>query len=128
MPVVFPAGTEVVVIDCGWFTTFRSRREVAVKRPSLDQTSSPKAGCVEGDFTTDPKSHQWCCRPHEEAEAEFADELASRRDPGELNPQAWPPVIDEDQFDTLADGTPTEADPQGVTPERPPGLTMDDLE
>ena len=128
MPVVFPAGTEVVVIDCGWFTTCRSRREVAVKRPSLDQTSSPKAGCVEGDFTTDPKSHQWCCRPHEEAEAEFADELASRRDRGELNPQAWPPVIDEDQFDTLADGTPTEADPQGVTPERPPGLTMDDLE
>jgi len=40
----------------------------------------------------------------------------------------WPPVIDEDHFDTVADGAPTETDAQTVTAQPPTGLTMDDLE
>jgi hypothetical protein len=128
MPVIFPVGSELIVIDGGWFSTFKSGREVAVKRPTLDQTSSPKPRCVEGDYAAAPMAHQWCCRPHEEAEAEFSDDLAARRERGELNPQVWPPVIDEDHFDTVADGAPTETDAQAVTAQPPTGLTMDDLE
>ena len=36
-------------------------------------------------------------------EAEWADELADRRARGELNPEVWPPLVDEDRFDVLAD-------------------------
>ncbi|PKW25728.1 hypothetical protein ATL31_0527 [Phycicoccus duodecadis] len=130
LPSLFPVGSEIVVLDGEWVSgTFRSGHEIAVARPSLDQTSSPREACADGDYALDPASHQWCCRPHEEAEAEFSDDLAARRANGELNPQAWPPVIDEDHFDTVASGSPTETDAADESvPARPPGLTIDDLD
>lgn len=73
----------------------------------------------------DPDAHQWCCRPHSAAEAEWSDDLAERRANGRLNPEVWPPVIDQDRFDV--DGTTdltATLDPRPM----PDGLTRDDLE
>jgi len=68
----------------------------------------------------------WCCRSHEDAEAEFSDRLAERRARGELNPETWPPLVDEDRFDTKAVGDP---DPDESNPGTPPEtLTLDDLD
>ena len=54
--------------------------------------------------------------------------LAIRRARGELNPQAWPPVVDSDAFDVSA-ADETLPDPADSPAEQPPeGLTMDDVE
>ena len=78
---------------------FKSGHELAVSRPSLDNQAAPKATCTPSSYAQDPDEHQWCCRPHAVAEAEWADELAARRARGELNPEVWPPLVDEDRFD-----------------------------
>ncbi|NYN59137.1 hypothetical protein GPV44_24565, partial [Salmonella enterica subsp. enterica serovar Typhimurium] len=59
-----------------------------------------------------------------DAEAEYADDLAERRARGELNPQAWPPLIDQDRFDIALDDDPADSVDDVEMPE---GLTMDDL-
>ena len=45
-----------------------------------------------------------------------------------MNPQAWPPVIDTDQFDTPAAGSPTDTDVDAERTSPPEGLTMDDID
>jgi len=128
-PPPLTVGEEIVVVDAGWLTTFRSGTEIALGRPKLDLTSSPKADCMDGDYAAAPDSHRWCCRPHEDAEAEFADVLAERRERGELNPQVWPPIVDEDHFDTVATGAPTEQDAGApVDLSGAATLTMDDVD
>ena len=72
-------------------------------------------------------STSWCCRPHTVAEAEWSDELAERRARGELNPEAWPPLVDEDRFDVLADDA-AEPDAGRRTTPVPADLTLDDLD
>ena len=115
---------ELVVADAEWFgKVFTSGQDIAVKRPSSDTQSAPKPTCAPDSFTLDPESHRWCCRPHTAAEAEWSDELAARRSRGELNPQAWPPLIDEERFD--ADGTPP---PDAETGGPPAELGIDDLD
>lgn len=122
-------GDDLVVLDGEWIgATFKSGHEISIARPSLDQTSAPKATCEDGDFLDDPDGHRWCCRPHEASEADTADWIAERRALGELNPQVWPPVVDEDQFDTVATGTPTEGDENGDEARAPDSLTIDDLD
>ena len=56
--------------------------------------------------------------------------LGDRRPEGGnvLNPQVWPPVVDADQFDTVATGTPTEGDEDGDGARVPDSLTIDDLD
>jgi hypothetical protein len=119
-------GDLVVLADMDWFGGgYRSGHELAVKRPGLDGLAAPKATCTPTSYATDPDGHQWCCRPHSAAEAQWSDEIADRRARGELNPQVWPPVVDQERFD-LDEGTditPT-LDPRPV----PDGLTMDDME
>lgn len=127
-PLVDPqlaAGDELVIADMEWFGGgFRSGHEFAVKRPSLDGLAAPKATCTPSSYSDDPVTHRWCCRSHEVGEAEWSDELAARRERGELNPQAWPPVIDEDRFDIALDDDPVD---QVEDVPIPDGLTVDDL-
>ncbi|GAB3973102.1 hypothetical protein GCM10029978_051690 [Actinoallomurus acanthiterrae] len=126
-PLVVPelkVGDTLILADAGWFTRFKSGHEIAVKRPSLDDRSAPRATCTPDTYAEDPEEHQWCCRPHTVTEAEWADTLAERRSRGELNPEIWPPLVDEERFDirtheveTLIAPTPT-----------PDDLTIDDLD
>ena len=130
-PTVMPTlsvGDRLVIADLSWFVKkpFASGHEIAIDRPSLDKRSAPTDTCHEGSYKTDPAAHMWCCRSHEDAEAEFSDRLAERRARGELNPETWPPLVDEDRFDTKAVGDP---DPDESNPGTPPEtLTLDDLD
>lgn len=121
-------GDELVIADFSWFSDNKGDTFLNLVRPSVDLTSAPKVDCSPNSYSDDPSNHQWCCKPHEAAEAEWSDELAARRARGELNPQTWPPVIDSDAFDVAAtaDDLPDPADHPGQAP--PDNLTMDDLE
>jgi hypothetical protein len=126
-PAVAP-GDELIVADFHWFSDLKGNWLLPVKRPSADDVNAPKPGCTVDSYAEDPDNHGYCCRPHEAAEADWADQLAERRARGELNPQKWPPVRDEDAFEvTAADAA--VGDPTAVAPEPvPEGLTIDDLE
>lgn len=122
-------GDELVVADWGWLEgPFASGHEIAVERPKPDTTSAPKPDCHDGSFAADPERHKYCCRSHESAEAEWSDELAARRERGELNPQAWPPIVDEDQFDVVPADSPTDAVVAAVVDGPAAHLTIDDLD
>jgi hypothetical protein len=127
LPVDLAVGDELIVADRDWFNSLKSDHQVPIARPGADDQNSPKPECDEDSYSNDPAGHQWCCRSHESAEAEWSDELAARRARGELNPQAWPPVIDEDQFDALAEGSPIDTSVEADDP-RPTDLTIDDLD
>ncbi|MEH0820470.1 MULTISPECIES: hypothetical protein [unclassified Micromonospora] len=127
-PTVVPSlavGDELVLADTAWFgKPLRSGHEIAVSRPSLDNQSAPKNTCTATTYASDPEGHRWCCRPHTVAEAEWSDRLAQRRERGELNPEVWPPLVDEERFDV---------GPGADAPEPPPApapdsLTIDDLD
>lgn len=119
-------GDELVLADATWFNkkAFKSGHEIAVERPSLDNQAAPKATCTPDAYSADPESHTWCCRPHTVAEAEWSDTLAQRRARGELNPEVWPPLVDEERFDV---GPVDEGPPPPPTP-APDDLTIDDLD
>ncbi|MFL6052837.1 MAG: hypothetical protein ACJ72W_07975 [Actinoallomurus sp.] len=117
-------GDTLVLADATWFTQFKSGHEIAVKRPSPDDRSAPKATCTPDAYSKDPEEHQWCCRPHTVAEAEWADTLAERRSRGELNPEVWPPLVDEERFDVK----PYDEEPLPPSTPTPDDLTIDDLD
>jgi hypothetical protein len=127
-PKVVPSlavGDVLVLADTTWFgRPLRSGHEITVARPSLDNQSAPKATCTPAAYSEDPEGHQWCCRPHSVAEAEWSDTLAERRALGELNPEVWPPLVDEERFDV---GLGDEGPLPPPTP-APDGLTIDDLD
>ncbi len=125
VPVVLAIGDQVELADTNWFgTAFKSGHEIAIGRPALDKRSAPTTNCLPGSYQADPESHKWCCKPHVVAEAEWADKLASRRSRGELNPQTWPPLVDEERFDV----GPNDDAPELETVPAPIGLTIDDLD
>ena len=132
----FEEGQQVVLADAHWLLPqsrkgklFASGHEVAVERPSQDKSSAPTPDCHEHSYEYDPDEHEWCCRSHAVAEAEWSDKLAVKRAAGELNPEAWPPVVDEDKFDTALDGSATADSVEVSTEDGPPeGLTIDDLD
>jgi hypothetical protein len=126
-PLGVEVGDTVVFADGAWFKVLASGHEITFDRPAPDMQSAPKPTCGPDSFRNDPDSHRWCCRSHEDSEAEWSDELAARRARGELNPQAWPPVVDEDQFDTPAAGSPTDATTQDAG-DLVSDLTIDDIE
>jgi hypothetical protein len=129
LPTTVAVGDELIVANRDWFGGLKARDQIRVDRPSADTNSAPRDGCSKDAYDGDPSAHQWCCRPHESAEAEFADILAGRRARGELNPQAWPPVVDDDRFDTVAAESPTDATELGIdATASPDGLTMDDVD
>ena len=120
-------GDRLIVADATWFgRLFTSGHEIAVSRPSLDNQAAPKPTCTPTSYEQSPDEHQWCCRPHAVVEAEWADELADRRARGELNPEVWPPLVDEDRFDVVADDA-AEPAPDATTPV-PAELTLDDVD
>jgi hypothetical protein len=121
-------GDELVVADYDWYHSYARGRYLGVGRPKPDTAAAPKHDCQPDDFQNHPAAHQWCCKPHEAAEAEWSDELADRRARGTLNPETWPPVQDEDGFDVVAAGDPV-GDPTVDAPESvPDGVTLDDLD
>jgi hypothetical protein len=118
----------LIVADFYWFSENSGNRFLNVPRPAPDKVSAPRSECTPESYGEAPQQHQFCCRPHEVSEAEFSDRLAERRSRGELNPQTWPPVIDEDEFEVEAKGAP-EGNPDAVPPEPvPDDVTIDDLE
>lgn len=122
-------GDELVIADFTWFSTkLKGNLHLPVDRPKADEVSAPKPDCTDHSYADDPVRHQYCCRPHESAEAAWSDTLAGRRARGELNPQVWPPVVDGDAFEVSAARA-----PRGDVTERPPepvpdNVTMDDLD
>lgn len=130
-PVVRPdvaLGTEVVLADTHeWLKAgmYADGHSIAVPRPSLDSRVAPGPDCTPTSFAADPKAHFWCCRPHTAAESARADEDAEKRARGELNPQTWPPVVDQENFDIL---TSEDEEPAPDAPPMPESMTMDDLD
>ncbi|SFN48759.1 hypothetical protein SAMN05216207_101544 [Pseudonocardia ammonioxydans] len=117
-------GDEIVLADAAWFgKLFKNSVDLAVARPSQDNQAAPKSDCGPDTYTADKGKHLWCCRPHAVAEAEWSDTLAVRRARGELNPDTWPPLVDEERFDVGGDA-PAEP-PASVAPA---ALTIDDLD
>jgi hypothetical protein len=121
-------GDTVIVGTYAWFWQGKGNRYLNVGRPSPDQSSAPKPACTATSYQEDPTNHQYCCRSHEVAEADWSDELARRRERGELNPERWPPVRDVDAFEVGANGAP-EGDPTALPSEPPPDdVTIDDID
>lgn len=121
-------GDSLVVADFAWFDKLTGNRKLPVCKPKSDTTSAPTADCRYDSYETEPETHRWCCRSHEISEAEFSDQLAERRARGELNPETWPPVRDDDAFEVPASGS-AEGNAFSAAPEAAPAdQTMDDLE
>lgn len=127
-PKVVPSlvvGDRIVLADTDWFgKPFQSGHEIAVVRPSLDSKSAPKEDCTLSAYVQDPQSHQWCCKSHSVSEAQWADTIAERRARGELNPEIWPPLVDEERFDV----GPDDDVPEHRAVPSPDGLTIDDVD
>lgn len=122
-------GNRVVVARLDWFSPpLQSDKNFNMKRPQQDAAAGPKQTCTDTSYAQDAAAHQWCCRPHEVVEAEFADEIALRRARNELNPQVWPPVYDADGFEVPAGGKPTAADVDVPLTRVPEGVTVDDVD
>jgi hypothetical protein len=124
VPIDLEVGDQLVLADTDWFTSFKSGHEIAVVRPAVDKKSAPTANCLPGSYAADPQGHGWCCKPHLIAEAEWADKLAARRARGELNPETWPPLIDEERFDV----GPNDGEPELPAMPAPTAMTIDDLD
>lgn len=120
-------GDELVIADFGWFSDLKGNLALSISLPSVDDNSAPRPSCESDSFAGDPVKHAWCCRPHEDSEAEASDWIAERRANGELNPQVWPPVVDADAFE-VAPADAEQGDP-GASPNVPvpEDLTIDDL-
>ena len=117
-----------MVADVSWFAGTPYGKAVNVKRPATDTYGAPKPDCVTAGYSDDPDAHAKCCKPHEVNEAEWSDTLAARREAGELNPETWPPVRNDDAFEAAAAGQP-QGDPFAVTPvAAPEGMTEDDVD
>ena len=122
------SGDRLIIADFAWFSGNAGNRFLNVSRPAPDTSSAPAATCTPESYENAPHQHRFCCRSHEVAEAEFADQLATRRARGELNPETWPPIIDGDAFEVEAAGAPV-GDPIASPPEPvPDDITIDDLE
>lgn len=121
-------GDRLIVADFAWFSDAKRNTMLNVDRPQVDGVSAPKVTCEEDSFADDPVAHQFCCRPHEDAEADWSDQLAVRRARGELNPETWPPVVDGDAFEVGAAGAPTGNAAAVPSTAAPDDVTMDDLE
>lgn len=105
--VTIEAGDRLVLARYDYFGTYNNRKGLKIDRPGVDDQASPKSTCTPESYLDDPTTHMWCCRPHAHGEAEWSDQLAERRARGQLNPQVWPPALDEDGFEVVGKGQPT---------------------
>lgn len=118
----------LVLADFAWFSDLKGNTALSVDRPTPDTNSAPRPDCTDMSHSEDPIGHKYCCRPHEDSEAEWSNTLAERRARGELNPDVWPPVVDGDAFEVAPTGAPI-GDPSGepAVP-APDDVTADDLD
>lgn len=124
VPLDLAIGDELVLANGSWFNSvLKNQREFTVIRPGVDQLSAPKVDCNANTFEADPVGHRWCCRPHKVAEADTSDYFAERRAAGQMNPEKWPPLVDEERFDVGPDLAPTLT--SGAAPDH---LTADDVD
>lgn len=121
-------GDTLVVADFAWFSNLKGNKTLSLERPKADNTSAPSPNCTDESYANDPVNHRFCCRPHEDAEAEWSNTLAERRARGELNPDVWPPVVDGDAFEIAPTGVPVGDPADGPTEPVPDDLTLDDLD
>jgi hypothetical protein len=121
-------GDKLVVANFEWFSSLKGNKQLSVPRPAPDTISAPRHDCTDDTYADDPAGHQYCCRPHEDAEAEWSDTLADRRARGELNPQTWPPVVDGDAFEVSPSGAPLGDAAAELAAPVPDDVTADDLE
>ena len=101
VPLDLSIGDELVLADGSWFNGLLANgHELTVVRPPVDQLAAPKDD-VHADRPSRPipTAHRWCCRPHAVAEAETSDYFATERAAGNMNPETWPPLVDEERFD-----------------------------
>ncbi len=127
-PEALKVGAVLVVVDCDRFFDGTGRGgRLKLSRPSRDTREAPTKKCRPESYGDDPDEHRWCCRSHEQAEADTADWIAERRANGEMNPEVWPPIIDDDAFDIAADA-PVDTDVATPDDDLPAELTMDDVE
>jgi hypothetical protein len=125
---VLAVGDRLIIANFAWFCDNKGNRFLNVKRPKPDEVSAPKATCTPESYADANEAHLFCCRPHEDAEADWSDQLAERRARGELNPQVWPPVVDGDAFEVTPIGALTgDATTEPATTPSD-GVTMDDVE
>ncbi|MGJ7908212.1 hypothetical protein ACOQFL_17245 [Actinopolyspora sp. H202] len=121
-------GDRLIVADFAWFSTNKGNAFLGVERPRVDNLAAPGPTCEPNSYAEDPETHERCCRPHEDVEAERSDQLAERRARGELNPEVWPPIADSDAFEVAPAGAPVaDAATRPVT-DPPDDITLDDLE
>jgi hypothetical protein len=121
-------GDELVIADFSWFSGLKGNRHLPVDRPAPDAMQAPRPDCGQGSYAGEPQAHQYCCRPHEESEAEWSDLLAERRARGELNPQVWPPVLNADAFEVAPAGAPVGDPSARPAVPAPDDVTIDDVE
>jgi hypothetical protein len=122
-------GQRLVIADFAWFTaTQKNNKDLPVDRPKPDSFRAPRADCTATSYRDNPDAHAWCCRSHEDAEAEAAQRQAEQRALGKLNPQAWPPIVDADGFEVAAAGAPVGDATAGPLVAIPDDLTADDLD
>ncbi len=125
---IVEVGDRLVIADFAWFSDLKGDRLLPVYKPKPDANSAPKPHCHFDSYDEDPQTHRWCCRSHEHSEAEFSDLIADRRARGELNPEKWPPVRDNDAFEVSAAHA-AAGNAYALPPESAPDdQTMDDIE
>jgi hypothetical protein len=119
----------LILADFAWFAKKQAgNTTLPIEKPKIDKESAPKDGCTATSYESNPFSHRYCCRSHENSESAWSDTLAERRAAGELNPNVWPPVRDLDAFEVAADGT-VIGDPfDQPADEVPVDAMIDDLE
>jgi hypothetical protein len=119
----------LILADFAWFAKKQAgNTTLPIEKPKVDKESAPKDECTVTSYDSNPFSHRYCCRSHENSESAWSDTLAERRAAGELNPNVWPPVRDLDAFEVVADGT-VIGDPfDQPADEVPVDAMIDDLE
>jgi len=124
LPLELAIGDEMILADGDWFKSLLNNgHALTVVRPPVDRLAAPKEDCTATSYATDPAGHRWCCRPHAASEAETADYFAEQRAAGKMNPEVWPPLVDEERFDV---GDEAELDADAGSPAE--SLTADDLD
>jgi hypothetical protein len=123
----FALGDYLVLAADDWIGDGTQGAGMRIEKPAFDSQQSPKESCNEASYLLYPEEHKYCCRPHLSAEAETSDWIATKREAGEMNPQAWPPVIDAEAFDQLSPHDPTDQTANVNPTDIPDGLTEDDL-
>lgn len=123
----FAVGDSLVLAADDWIGDGTQGGGMRIEKPAFDSQQAPKETCDEASYLLSPEEHRYCCRTHLSAEAETSDWIASKREAGEMNPQAWPPVIDAEAFDQLSPNDPTDQTSNIDPTDAPDGLTEDDL-